>query len=147
MLTNYRIEQNDAAAEQDKEVVHAGLRAYNIWHFGYADGRPLNLFIRNADNQIVGGLLGYTYWDFLGVDILWLHEELRGQGLGTQLLQTAEREAIARGCHQAHLDTFEFQAPGFYEKHGYQCWGVLDGYAGRFKRLYYRKQLIPPTVG
>jgi len=91
----------------------------------------------------VGGLLGYTYWDFLAVDILWLHEELRGQGVGTQLLQTAEQEAIARGCHQAHLDTFEFQAPGFYEKQGYQCWGVLDGYDGRFKRLYYRKQLIP----
>lgn len=57
------------------------------------------------------------------MDIFWLHEDLRGQGYGTQLLQMAEQEAIARGCHQAHLDTFEFQAPGFYEKHGYQCWG------------------------
>jgi len=139
----YHIKADEAASEQTKEIIHAGLRAYNTAHFGYADGRPLNLFVHDDDGRIVGGLLGYTYWDFLAVDILWLHEEWRGQGLGTQLLQTAEQEAIARGCHQAHLDTFEFQAPGFYEKQGYQCWGVLDGYDGRFKRLYYRKQLLP----
>ncbi|MBP6471369.1 MAG: GNAT family N-acetyltransferase [Chloroflexi bacterium] len=145
-MTSYRIEPNEGADAQDKEVIHAGLRAYNTAHFGYADGRPLNLFIRDAAERIVGGLLGYTYWDYLAVDIFWLHEDLRGQGYGTQLLQMAEQEAIARGCHQAHLDTFEFQAPGFYEKHGYQCWGVLDGYGGRFKRLYYRKQLAPPDA-
>ncbi|MCB8984743.1 MAG: GNAT family N-acetyltransferase [Ardenticatenaceae bacterium] len=140
-MTTYRIELEEAAANQDKQIIHEGLLAYNVAHFGYADIRQLNLFIRDEAGQIVGGLLGYTYWDFLSVDILWLHEAVRGQGYGSRLLRMAEEEAVTRGCHQVHVDTFEFQAPGFYEKYGYQRWGVLDGYDGRFKRIYYRKLL------
>lgn len=140
-MASYRITQEDNASSKEKEIIHQGLAAYNIAHFGYEDAKPLNFFIRADDGKIAGGLLGFTYWDFLAIDLFWLDEAVRGQGFGEKMLNMAEQEAIQRGCTTAHLDTFEFQAPHFYEKYGYEQWGVLDGYAGRFKRVYYKKRL------
>lgn len=140
-MTQYRISQEDNASSEEKEIVEQGLAAFNIAHIGYDDGKPLNFFIRDESNKIVGGLLGFTYWDFLAISIFWLDASVRGQGFGDKLLAMAEQAAIQRGCTTAHLDTFEFQAPLFYEKHGYQQWGTLDGYAGRFKRIFYQKRL------
>jgi GNAT superfamily N-acetyltransferase len=140
-MKNYHISQEDDASSEDKTAVRRGLAAYNLSHFGYDDGKPINFFLRDEEGEIVGGLLGHTYWDFLAVDIFWLDESVRGQGLGEKILKMAEVEAVRRGCTTAHLDTFEFQAPRFYEKYGYEKWGELDGYAGRFKRIYYKKSL------
>jgi len=46
--------------------------------------------------------------------------------VGTQLLQAAEQEAHARGCQYMILDSYDFQAPGFYQKHGYEVFAVLE---------------------
>ena len=59
------------------------------------------------------------------VDILWVHEDYRRKGLGSKLLIEAEKEAIHRGCHHVHVDTMSWQAPKFYEKHGYETIGIL----------------------
>ena len=67
--------------------------------------------------------------------------DARGQGLGTQIMQRAEAEALARGCVGAWLDTFEFQARGFYEKLGYACFGQIDGYPPGFSRFFMKKTL------
>jgi GNAT superfamily N-acetyltransferase len=125
----------------DVEAVHAGLREYNRQQVGYEDARRLVLIVRDRDGQIVGGVLGYTYWGWLSIDILWLDETMRRTGLGSRLLKMAESEAVARGCEQAMLDTMDFQAPDFYPRHGYETYAVLDGFAGEHKRFYFRKQL------
>lgn len=140
-MTNLRILQEDNASPEEKEIIFKGLAAYNTAHFGYDDSKPLNLFLRDDTDKIVGGLVGFTYWDFLSIDLFWLEESVRGQGFGEKMLKWAEQVAIQRGCTTAHLDTFEFQAPHFYEKYGYEQWGVLDGYAGKYKRIYYKKNL------
>ena len=140
-MINYQITQENLASSKEKEIIYKGLAAYNINHFGYDDGKPLNFFIRDGEGKIVGGLLGFTYWDFFAIDIFWLDVSVRGQGFGGKMLALAEQEAIERGCTTAHLDTFEFQAPHFYEKFGFERWGALDGYASKFKRIYYQKRL------
>ena len=86
---------------------------------------PLNLVEYDADGNIIAGLLGGTYWGWMYVDILWVHESHRGKGIGSRLLLVAEREAVRRGCHHVHLDTMSWQAPAFYQKHGYEIIGVL----------------------
>ena len=140
-MTHYQITQEDNASSAEKDIIHRGLADYNLAHFGYDDSKPLNLFVRDENGDIVGGLLGFTYWDFLAINIFWLDESIRGERFGEKILKLAEQEARKRGCTTAHLDTFEFQAPHFYEKYGYEQWGELDGYAGRFKRIYYKKRL------
>jgi GNAT superfamily N-acetyltransferase len=70
-----------------------------------------------------------------------VHEDLRGQGYGTKLMQSAEQEASVRGCHQILLDTHRFQVPEFYQKRGYEVFGVRDDYPRHLKNDFLRKHL------
>lgn len=45
------------------------------------------------------------------------------------------------GCKYAFVDTFSFQAPAFYEKHGYREVFTLEDYPYTEKRHYYTKAL------
>jgi GNAT superfamily N-acetyltransferase len=72
---------------------------------------------------------------------MWIKEELRGCGYGHKLLLAAEQEARQRGARNAYLDTFSFQAPDFYKKHGYQVFGVLKDFPDGHQRIYLTKQL------
>jgi GNAT superfamily N-acetyltransferase len=71
---------------------------------------------------------------------MWLADHLRGAGLGRDLIGQAERIAIRRGCHSAYLDTFSFQARGFYEALGYTLFGTLD-YPPGHQRRFLQKRL------
>ena len=105
------------------------------------DHRHLAIFVRDESGEIVGGLLGHTFWGWLYVEILWIDESVRGQGYGHTLLAAAEQEAIARGCHHALLDTMSFQARPFYEKHGYTVFGELHDIPVGHSRYYMQKPL------
>jgi len=70
----------------------------------------------------------------------------RGKGVGTRLMQLAEQEAVARGCHSAWLDTHEFQAKGFYERLGYVPFGELPNYPHGFSRIFLQKSLAVANV-
>lgn len=130
---------------EDRDVVLSGLRAYNLEHTSVPGFAPLNLLVRDDEGRIRGGLLGETGWEWLHVQILWLDETLRRQGVGSQLLATAEAEARERGCQGAYLDTFDFQALPFYQRHGYEVFGVLENYPPGSRRHFLRKTLLPVT--
>jgi GNAT superfamily N-acetyltransferase len=124
----------DVANDQDRDYVHHQIRAFNdraSRHHREIRGvgpRPLDIILRNAAGEIVGGLTASTYWDWLDIDDLWLAEEMRGQGYGREVLRMAEEEARQRGCRRAKVQTFSFQARGFYEKMGYRVVGALEDY-------------------
>ena len=135
------ISLEDASRPEDVAKVIKGLEAYNL-QFAPPDGyRPLNVFLRTSQRQVVGGLIGLTYWGWLYVDRLWLKEDLRGQGYGKQILAAAEAEALRRGCRHAHLDTLSFQALDFYERRGYAVWGVLEDLPPGHRRHFLKKDL------
>lgn len=104
--------------------------------------KDIHLALEDEKHQISGGLLGKLYRNCLYVEILWIHEEQRGCGYGAKLLQKAESIAREEGCTFVHLDTFNFQAPDFYEKQGYEIYGVLDLYSDGIKRFYLKKKLV-----
>jgi GNAT superfamily N-acetyltransferase len=130
------------ANPEDLRAIGAPLSEYNRKMMPGSNFKRLDIVVRNAEGEVVGGLRGETYWDWLYVDILGLREEARGQDIGTQLLAMAEQEAVARGCHSAYLDTFSFQALPFYQKQGYEIFGALDNYPGEHKRYFLCKRLI-----
>ncbi|MBO5652620.1 MAG: GNAT family N-acetyltransferase [Clostridia bacterium] len=116
---------NTSPSEKEIQFVREALYGFNKERVGDDGHTPLQMVERDANGEVIGGVLGGTYWGWLYVDILWVKEEHRGKGIGTKLLSEAEKEAVRRGCHHVHLDTMSWQAPEFYKKQGYEVIGVL----------------------
>jgi len=87
---------------------------------------------------------GWTWGTCAGISLVWVREDARRQGWGGQLLAAAERVARQRGCQQIIVTSFTFQAPRFYELHGYVETGRVEGLpvAGEAD-VHLRKQLQP----
>jgi GNAT superfamily N-acetyltransferase len=126
---------------EDTAFLNERLREYNVKCSEEDHHQPFAIYVRDTDGGIAGGLLGGTYWGWLHIDILWLREDLRGQGYGQRLIAAAEAEARARGCRHAHVDTHDFQAPGFYEKLGYTKCYVFEDLPPGHRRIFYKKDL------
>ena len=116
---------NAAPNENEIQYIREALAGFNKEIVGDDGHTPLNIVEYDESGSIIGGILGGTYWGWMYVDILWVAEKHRKRGVGTRLLQEAEREAVRRGCHHVHLDTMSWQAPEFYQKHGYAVLGIL----------------------
>ena len=116
---------NRHPSETETDYIREALNQFNCAHVGDDGHTPLNLIEYDADGSIIGGLLGGTYWGWMYIDILWVREDHRRQGVGSCLLTEAEKEAMRRGCHHVHVDTMSWQAPMFYQKRGYEVIGVL----------------------
>ena len=141
MDQKYHIVNVGRPEDAEWSAVGGGINQYNTQRAGDTKHKSLCFMLHNADGEIVGGIIGSTYWDWLYVDLLWLREELRGQGYGHQLLTAAEKEARERGAKNAYLDTFSFQAPDFYKQHGYQVFGTLEDFPVGHQRYFLTKEL------
>jgi GNAT superfamily N-acetyltransferase len=123
--------------------IDTGLSGFNDARLG---GGPwpddeLALAITDAAGTIIGGLWGRSYYHWLFVDLLFVPETLRGRGLGTALLARADAAARGQGCVGIWLDTFSFQAPEFYARHGYESFGAVDDYPAPHRRHFFSKRL------
>ena len=135
----------DAATPEDQAVISDGLGAYNLEKAGYRDYRPLAVLVADpATGEIVGGLYGSTSMGLLRVDRFFLPEKLRKQGLGSKVLAAAEEEGARRGCSRAILSTLSFQAPGFYQRQGWQVLGRIDCDPPGHTRFMMTKKLASP---
>ncbi len=123
------------------EVIGGGISDYNTQKAGDDSGQNLCFVLRGPDQEIVGGVIGATYWDWLYINLMWVREDLRGLGYGSQLLELAEEKGRERGAKNAYLDTFSFQAPAFYEKHGYEVFGELPDFPPGHQRFFLKKEL------
>ena len=140
-LMNYKLELTDVAEEGVRKLIVAPLVEYNIAQAGPGNGKPLVITIKDESEQIVGGLWGYTGYEWLFTQLLVVPETQRRAGVGSRLMSMAEAEALSRGCSGSWLDTFEFQAKGFYERIGYECFAELPSYPKGFSRFFMKKTL------
>ena len=134
------VHEPDPAAAGIVEV-RAGLMRFNEAAVGPVTLRQHAWYLKDAAGVIRGGLVGFVAWRWLSVDLLWVDEPFRGQGYGRALLEQAEEVARAAGCVGAKLDTYEFQARPFYERLGYEVYGVLDGYPADTRTYLMKKAL------
>jgi GNAT superfamily N-acetyltransferase len=118
-----------------------GLVAFNIEQAGPLRYRRTVLSVRDARGRVLGGTILQSYWRETYVELLWLSKSARRLGLGRNLIAEAERIARKRGSVLLHLNTFSFQAPGFYEKQGFKRFGGLEGSPRGQSRHYYVKLL------
>jgi len=143
---DYTLTLTDTADEDLRKAVLAPLVEYNTSQAGPSQNRPIAVLVTDPAGAVLGGLWGHTGYGWLFTQLLVVPPGLRGRGLGTEIMQMAEREAVQRGCHAAWLDTFEFQARGFYERLGYECFGELPNYPHGFSRYFMKKPLAHPDA-
>ena len=111
--------------ESEIKYIRESLTKYNNERVGDDLHAPIGIVEYDDKGDLIGGIIGGTYWGWMYVDILWVREDHRQNGIGSRLLAEAEAEALRRGCHHVHLDTMSWQAPEFYKKHGYDVIGIL----------------------
>ena len=124
----------------DAAVIRDGLHAYNDSKVDSPDGH-LGILLKDDSGNTLGGLTGRWYYGWLFVELLFLPEHLRGQDFGTAIMQAAETYARQQGLIGVWLDTFGFQARGFYEKLGYVVFGELPDYPAGHSRYFLQKRL------
>ncbi len=103
---------------------------------------PLNIMLEDPSKNFIGGLAGTTYWEWLDIDSFYIPKDLRGKGIGSSILQSAETIAIKRGCVRCFVTTFEFQGVKFYEKQGYSVAGKLEDYPPGSTYYWMRKDFL-----
>ena len=130
-----------AAEKPDWEVIGGGISNFNQQKAGEDKGRNLCFVICDPDDSVVGGVIGSIFWKWLHVDLMWIREDLRGQGYGQHLLTSLEEEARKQGVKYAYLDTFSFQAPEFYKKYGYRVFGELADFPSGHQLFFMTKEL------
>ena len=133
------IKGQQSQTEMGKALLNKLIR-FNTPTLGAPDYNPVVLVIER-DGELIGGLSGYSLYGWLCVEVLWVAERERRQGIGRVLMSEAEALALKRGCTGVYLDTFDFQAPGFYEKLGYRKFGQLPNWLGGHQRLSYCKAI------
>lgn len=127
--------------EQDKKQIFNELLKYNLAHLECKEVKELGIFLEDEEGKRVAALIGETHGNWLEVEYLWVDEMKRGQDIGTKLMEQAEQTARERGCKYVFLNTFGFQAKGFYIKRGYKEVFCLEEYPLTGKRHYLVKEL------
>jgi predicted N-acetyltransferase YhbS len=122
-------------------AITGGLAAYNAEHFRPSDIATLDVLLRDDSGDPVGGLLGHTSFGLFFLDLFYLPEGLRRAGLGSRIIGLAEDEARRRGCTAVVVYTVTFQAPGFYERHGYRRFGEIACPPDGATRIFLTKPL------
>ncbi|AKA25211.1 GNAT family N-acetyltransferase [Pseudomonas chlororaphis] len=141
-MDNPSIVVSDVLDSAFEALLSDGLATFNQQMAGYHDRRPLAVELRDpATGQVLGGVSARTSLGLLFIDLFYLPDSLRGSGLGARLLQACEDEGRRRGCRSAVLYTLNFQAPGFYEKHGWQRFGEIPCDPEGSSRIFMSKAL------
>jgi GNAT superfamily N-acetyltransferase len=142
-MPEFDIELTDAPTDADEKVIESGLADFNAEQAGYSDWRPIAVLARDpATGQTIGGIVGRTTLGLLFVDLVYLPTALRGQNLGSRMMGMLEQEAARRGCRSGALITITFQAPGFYERHGWREFGRVPCDPPGTFRVFMTKTLV-----
>ncbi|ACQ52887.1 GNAT family N-acetyltransferase [Clostridium botulinum] len=142
-MNNYII--RESSSEEEADLIVDRIVEYNLSKVPGKQEVPLlciNRVIEDTNGEIIAGILSKMYcWNCIYIDVLWIKEQYRKDGLGTKLLKEVEKIAKEKDCHLIHLDTFDFQAKDFYIKHGYEIFGILDQCPENHKRYFMKKNI------
>ncbi len=117
------------------------LLAFNTAATGAADQATFSVKVTDEAGELIGGLTAWTWGGLCGIDMLWVREDSRKYGWGSRMLRAAEAEALRRGCDRATVSSTTFQAPGFYQRHGYRETGRTPGIPGGHEYVHLYKPL------
>jgi GNAT superfamily N-acetyltransferase len=132
------------AVKAQRDFIEEIINRRNVRLTGHDEWHPVAFFLKTEEGEILGGLLGQIWAQWLWISTLVVRERFRARGYGTKLLARAEQYAIEGGCTNAWLSTFSFQARPFYERFGYRVFGTLENYPKDHSLFFMTKQLVTP---
>jgi ribosomal protein S18 acetylase RimI-like enzyme len=137
------LELTTSPSDEDARAISKGLLAFNQAAIGDKadEGVGFSIFSRDDAGGVVGGLRAMCSWDTLHIEVVWVSEEVRGQGLGRALVERAEVFAIEKGISLALLETTSWQARPFYERLGYAVMATIPDYPKGHAMHYMTKKL------
>lgn len=135
------IENDKEIAPEGERTLFEGLNRNSALKKQMKPIIPFSIFVKDAQGNIVAGDTGTTIFGALYVDMLWVHETLRNQGLGKKLMHRAEEIAHQRGCSFAVLNTMDWEGLKFYQKLGYQIEFTRKGFENQSEMYMLRKKL------
>lgn len=137
----YQFEYQSDPQPEDEKILFEGINDQAVLKKNMERIHSFGIFIKNAQGVVLGGAKGITYYGCLYVDMLWIKEELRSQGLGKKLMMEAEKIGCERQCAFATVNTMDWEALTFYQKLGYEIEFIREGYIKDSKLYMLRKQL------
>ncbi len=135
---HFRLENRESKKTQELGNL---IRAYNQSKREPSKSEPLNIYVEDEQGNLIAGMVAETFGNWLEIEYLYVQEDFRGQGIGSNILNRAEKEARERKCNYSFVNTYQFQAPDFYKKHGYEEVFALKEYPYTGERYYYTKEL------
>jgi GNAT superfamily N-acetyltransferase len=141
-VTDLDLRIDSSPASGDIEALGRGLTEHALPTTGVPGFQPLAVWGRDAQGTLRAGIFGHANWNWLHIALFWIAEDLRHGGLGSRMIGMIEAAALERGCRNAHLDTFSYQARPFYERHGYELFATLEDYPPGQARYFLRKRLV-----
>ncbi|MER8656211.1 GNAT family N-acetyltransferase [Mesorhizobium sp. M0847] len=134
--------------DSDRQAILDQLDIYNESMGAVYDPKAFAVLIKDpGSGQTTGGLWARGYYDWVYIELIFVPKELRGRKIGARLVRSAERWALRSGCVGVWLDTFEFQAPAFYQSLGYETFGHLSNYPRGSRRYFLRKEFPERVSG
>ena len=130
--------------QEDREFIRSKVIEHNMASLSDIVKSPteqVSFVARNDKGDIIGGVTGTSSWQRMHIDFLWVDSAERGQRIGKQLLQQMEEYARSINCRLLVVESFSFQAPGFYKKQGFQEFGVIEDFPAGHSFHYFEKWL------
>lgn len=131
--------------EEYEKFVYDNLKANNRekckWfneHFPLVREK-VNFIIFDGERQI-GGAVGFVEYNWYFLDLLWLDEKCRGNDVGTTVIKQIEDYAKSNYLTGVRMETWNFQARGFYEKLGYVVYGTIEDCPPGATNYYLKKK-------
>ncbi|MGO4705849.1 GNAT family N-acetyltransferase [Microvirga sp. 2MCAF38] len=134
--------ETDAPPASAYEALLAPLRRFTVESVGVLDNHDFAILIPDPKTgEPIGGLWAQSRWGGFHIEMLIVPASLRGQGVGSRLMNAAETAARRQNCHHIWLETYNFQARPFYERFGFQVFGQIEGPAPIYPRFFMKKVL------
>ena len=98
-------------------------------------------FYAEESKNLLGGALCIINYNWIYIDYLYVNEQMRGQDIGTKLINKIEQYAKENNLTGLYTETFDFQARPFYEKNGFKVIGCYENMPPNSKLWLLQKAL------
>jgi ribosomal protein S18 acetylase RimI-like enzyme len=138
-----RLEARHDLTPDEVDAIEDHLYEHNSRATGCHDGQGLGFVIRDEAGRMIGVAAGYTWAGISELKQLWVDEAYRACGYGRELLNAFVTEAHRRGVRRIWVASYDFQAPGLYEKAGFERMAEFDGWPEGHVNVVLCKRLEP----